>query len=306
MSATISPSANKAYGVARVCEVWDIPRSTYYDWKARQAQPPSAPPRKPGPPPKVSDADLLARIREVLAEAEALGIRGEGHRKVWARLRFKQLLTTKKRVLHVMRVNGLLAPTRVGRPRGPRNHDGNIHTSRPDEMWGTDATQVSLVSGLLVWVFLAVDHCTGECIGIHASIAGTRFEALEPIRQGVREFIGPVERGVAEGLAVRHDHGSQYMSHHFQNELAFLGIRSSPSYVAQPEGNGVAERFVRTLKEQLLWVHHFVDIDELRAALQEFRATYNANWLVARHGHRTPSAVRRSFASSPSPTRVAA
>ena len=67
------------------------------------------------------------------------------------------------------------------------------------------------------------------------------------LHQGINEFIGPVERGVAEGLAVRQDHGPQYMSHHFQNELKFLGIRSSPSYVAQPEGNGVAERFVRTL-----------------------------------------------------------
>jgi transposase InsO family protein len=120
-------------------------------------------------------------------------------------------------------------------------------------MWGTDGTQVALRSGLLCWVFLAIDHCTAECIGVHASLSGSRFEALEPLRQGVREFLGPIDRGVASGLAIRHDHGSQYMSRAFQEEIAFLGMRSSPSYVGQPEGNGVAERFVRTLKEQLLW-----------------------------------------------------
>ena len=36
-------------------------------------------------------------------------------------------------------------------------------------------------------------------------------------------------------------------------EVAFFGIESSPSFVREPEGNGVAERFIRTLKENLLW-----------------------------------------------------
>jgi hypothetical protein len=43
------------------------------------------------------------------------------------------------------------------------------------------------------------------------------------------------------------------MSDDFQAELAFLGMASSPSFVREPEGNGVAERFIRTLKENLLW-----------------------------------------------------
>ena len=247
----------------------------------------------------MSDAELLASIRAVLADAEALGIRGEGHRKVWARLRHRDVRTSKRRVLRIMRMNGLLAPTRVGRPRGPRTHDGTIHTKRPNEMWGTDATQVALRSGLLVWVFLAVDHFNAELVGVHASLSGDRYQAFEPIRQGVTALMGPVGEGVAAGLAVRHDHGSQYMSRAFQAELRFLGARSSPSYVAQPEGNGVAERFVRTLKEQLLWVETFDTVEELVAALQAFRTRYNASWLVARHGHRTPERIRADWLAEP-------
>ena len=87
-------------------------------------------------------------------------------------------------------------------------------------------------------------------------------------------------------------HGYQYMSRVFQNELCFLGITSSPSYVGSPEGNGVAERMVRTLKEQLLWVDTFDTVEELRAALQALRDTYNDNWLLGRWRHRTPTAVR--------------
>ena len=43
------------------------------------------------------------------------------------------------------------------------------------------------------------------------------------------------------------------------------GIEASPSFVREPEGNGVAERFIRTLKENLLWVRTFKTIEELRA-----------------------------------------
>ena len=112
-------------------------------------------------------------------------------------------------------------------------------------------------------VFVAVDHCSGECVGHHAAASGNRFEALEPIRQGVRRHFGAVNRNAAKGLALRHDHGSNYMSRDFQSEIRFLGIESSPSFVRQPEGNGVAERFIRTLKENFLWVHTF---DHRRAA----------------------------------------
>jgi putative transposase len=43
------------------------------------------------------------------------------------------------------------------------------------------------------------------------------------------------------------------MSGDFQDEIKCLGIEASPSFVREPEGNGVAERFIRTLKENLLW-----------------------------------------------------
>ena len=82
--------------------------------------------------------------------------------------------------------------------------------------------------------------------------SGDRFEALEPVRQGVLRHFGRVEKDAAKGLALRHDHGSNYMSRDFQAEIRFLGIESSPSFVRQPEGNGVAERFIRTLKENFL------------------------------------------------------
>ena len=62
---------------------------------------------------------------------------------------------------------------------------------------------------------------------------------------------------------LRHDHGSQFMSDDFQNELTFLGIESIAGVCSRTEGNGCIERFFRTLKEQLLWVRHFQSMPEL-------------------------------------------
>jgi transposase InsO family protein len=173
----------------------------------------------------MSDAALTAAIRGVLA---ASPFHGEGHRKVWARLRHAGTRTSLRRVLRLMRENGLLAPGRAGSPRGPRNHDGTIIPETVDTMWGTDLTATFTGEGQAA-VFIAVDHFTAECVGINASARATRFEALEPIRQGVRRRFGGFAKNIAHGLAVRHDHGSQYMSDHFQKEIAFLGIEN-PSY----------------------------------------------------------------------------
>ena len=160
-------------------------------------------------------------------------------------------------------------------------------------------------------IFGVVDHCTGELLGIHASKQGTRFEALEPVRQAVRSSFGGFQAAIVSGLKLRHDRGSgsrskatgrtwkrpiaggtQYTSDAFQREIRWLGIESSPSFIRAPEGNGVIERFWRTLKEQLLWIRTFHTVEELRLALHAFKDHYNHRWLIERHGHRTPAQVR--------------
>ena len=291
MGQTASPSTDRRYGLARVCRVLEIPRSTIYAARSRRQAPVVA--RKRGPKTAWTDAELTEQIRAVLVRSPFVG---EGYRKVWARLRLAGVRAGKPRVLRLMREANLLAPTRAGRPHGPAAHDGTIIPDRPDAMWGIDATAAWTAEGTAT-VFVAVDHFTAECVGIHAARRGTRFEALEPLRQGVRQYFDGYREGIAAGLALRHDHGSQFMSDHFQTELRFLGIASSPAFVREPEGNGCAERFIRTLKAQLLWIERFETVAALRLALLAFKDRYNRHWLIERHGHQTPAAVRAAFAA---------
>ena len=284
MSHETSPSTHRPYGIARVTRVWQVPRSTVYAQRNRRARP--TPVAKRGPKPPQSDAELTAAVRAVIA---ASPFHGEGHRKIWARLRVQGLRTSKRRTLVVMRAADLLGPARLPTPVAARPHDGTIVTASPNVMWGTDATATVTLADGHVTIVGAIDHCTAECGGLHAAKYGTRFEALEPVRQGVRDHFGTMAAGVASGLTMRHDHGSQYMSNDFHAELRFLGIVSSPAFVRQPEGNGCIERFFRTLKEQLLWVRHFTDVEDLQQALRTFKETSNQQWLIERLGFRAPA-----------------
>jgi putative transposase len=285
MSCQVSPSTDRVYGLQRVTRLWGVARATIYRHRHRAD---AAQRRKPGPQGAMSDEDLAGEIRQLLQTSP---FHGEGYRKLWARLRFAGIRTSRRRVLRLMREHGLLAHQRAGHPRGARAHDGTITTERVDLMWGTDLTSVMTGEGQAA-VFIAVDHCSAECVGIHASHRADRFEALEPVRQAVRERYGAFAKGIAHGLALRHDHGSQYVSHHFQAEVRFFGIESSPAFVREPEGNGCAERFIRTLKENLLWVRHFATVEELRPALLAFQQTCNQSWIIERHGYRTPAQLR--------------
>lgn len=286
MSQVISPSVNRPYGLARVARCWKLSRATLY----RRRGAPAGPKRRPGPLGPCDDATLVMHIKRAIAGTR---FTGEGYRKIWARLRFAGIRTSPGRTRRLMGAHDLLAPHRRGARPG-KQHDGTITTEAVDVMWGTDMTQTVTLAEGRAHVFIAVDHCNSECIGIHADRSANRFQALEPIRQGVAKHFGAVAEDIATRLKLRHDHGSNYMSNNFQNEIAFLGIEASPSFVREPEGNGVAERFIRTLKENLLWVRDFETIEELRLALIDFARWYNDNWLVARHRYKTPAQIREN------------
>jgi transposase InsO family protein len=289
MSRALSPSINKPYGVARVVSTWNLARSSFYAARHRQQHPREAEKRGPK---VLSDEALLSEIRQLLA---APVFPGEGYRKIWARLRLAGVRTSKERVLRLLRENQLLSPMRMAEPARSNPHDGIIVTEAPNQMWGTDATATFTERDGAVTIFAAIDHCSADCVGIHAVKKATRFEALEPIRQAVKEHFGAFSCDAAAGLQLRHDHGSVYMADDFQCEIRFLGIESSPAFVRQPEGNGCIERFFRTLKEQLIWVRRFRDLEELRVALHEFRHRYNNHWILHRLGYRTPAQARRDF-----------
>ena len=285
MSAATSPGTGLAYGLRRVCAAWGMARSSFYAMTSGQhaEQPPA---KRRGPKPAISDQALLVAIE---ADLEASPWEGEGYRKVWARLRVcRDIRVARKRVLRLMRENNLLSPHRCRR-RGGNPHDGEIITHAPNLMWGTDGVRVFTVDDGWGWIFTAVEHWNAECAGWHVCKRGDRFAALQPISMGLAGLYGSTAAGAARGLALRMDHGSRYLSDHFTNQIKFWGIQPSYAFVAEPQANGVAERFNRTLKEQIIHGRIYRNIAELRDAVRDFVELYNAQWIVEKNGYLSPA-----------------
>ena len=144
-------------------------------------------------------------------------------------------------------------------------------------------------------MFTAVDHWRAECVGWHVCKRGDRFAALEPVAQGLQRTVGHIGRDCGHGLALRMDHGSQYTSDHFQKQLEHWGIKKSYAFVSEPQTNGVAERFNRTLKEQVIYGRVFEDLEELRQAVGTFIIQYNQEWNVEKLGFISPKTARENY-----------
>lgn len=286
MSQTISPTSNKPYGLKRVCQIWDVARSTFYRQKQEQR-----PVCKRGPKPIVPEAILLKNIREDIIQSP---FKGEGHRKVHARLKRKGVRSGRNRILRIMKEHQLLSPHRSVY-RAPNAHDGRITTDHPDLMWGSDGTKILTIEDGWVWIFSVTEHWNSESLGWHVCKVGDRFAALEPVSQAVKRIYGSLEKAVASGLQLRIDNGSQYTSDYFLEQLAYWGIEASFGIVKQPETNGVAERFHRTLKDQILNGRLFRNLAEVREAVGQFVKVYNEQWLVAKRGYQSPLEARYNY-----------
>lgn len=139
-----------------------------------------------------------------------------------------------------------------------------------------------------------IDHYNDEVLAWHSAKKGNRFAALEPVRQAVKHCYRAIGQGIADGtgLFLRSDHGTQYESKDFPNELKFLGLKHSPSFVRSPECNGIIERFHRTLQEQVFDIYQFRNLEEARRVIAEFIDLYNHQWIMHRLGGLSPVEYR--------------
>ena len=194
----------------------------------------------------------MAHIRRVLEARRFMA-----YRKAWAKLRVAGMRTSKERVRRLMREHDLQAPPRAGHAHGPKAHDGTITTEAPDDVRHDGHRDGRRGGGLRL-------RGRRSLRGMHRAPAkrGNRFEALEPIRQGIANASGASAKAWPVGCVCATT--TARLGRRFSTGGRVLRHRKLP--MREPEGNGVAERFIRTLKENLLWVRSFETIEELRLA----------------------------------------
>jgi len=129
-----------------------------------------------------------------------------------------------------------------------RPHDGTLITDAPNKMWGTDGKKFFTRQDGWCWLFDVTDHFNSEIVGLNVVKKGDRLGAVQ---NAVIYRYGRLDKGICENLDVRSDRGSQYMSDYYRNTASYLGIIPSYTWARSPESNGIAERFHRTIEEQL-------------------------------------------------------
>lgn len=251
--------------------------------------------RKRGPKTPWSDEALMRLIRFVVRSSP---FKTEGHRKVLARLRRLGVKTSKKRVFRLMGVLGLLK----ARPQKKRTRlsgwvttKRHILTEAPNIIWGIDSSLLLLPDGTEITLFVVLEHWNSEVISwLVTPTAGTATEAEEVLRRALLYAFASAEEGVACGTSLRLDHWEVHLSVSFLERLARWGLEPFFIFPMQPQQNGVAERFFRTLKEELnSSTFSLSDLETALQAVGHWISSYNSLWLLARLGYRSPLEWRR-------------
>jgi len=218
-----------------------------------------------------------------------------GYRRITLRLQRKQGLEVNgKRVLRVMRERGLLVTPRRLRARRKREWS-RIVAEAPNQLWQTDMTKLWAGPGA-GWAYLVavIDCCTREIVGWDLSLRCRTQEAITAVERAVLEQMSDGSRHY--GLVLNTDNGTQFTSTRFLETLARLGITHRRTAFNHPEGNGMIERFHRSLKEEEIWLNEYRTLEEAKESIGRWIEEYNHDRPHRALGNRTPREARAGFA----------
>ena len=125
----------------------------------------------------------------------------------------------------------------------------------PNLMWGPDGVRVFTLDDGWGWIFTAIEHWNAECVGWHVCKRGDRFAALQPISMGLARSVCLDLRRYPGAGAGRADGSRLPVSVRTTSptRCKFWGIQRCPTPSSNsPRPTAVAERFNRTLKEQII------------------------------------------------------
>jgi len=256
--------------VGQLCETFGISRQAYYAARKAPAseesqRPPRRRPERRGP--WVSDATLVEKIRQVVAEFPAWGVR-----KVWAYMRRLGTVVSRKRVWKWMHALGLTLPPVSEREQPLRR--GHVAVPDSNRRWATDLTTTWTARDGTVALVPVIDCGDRVVFDVAVTKSQESPAVLAPVEFSLKEAFGSPER-VPDGFELRTDHGPQYTGSDCHDLCEAWDVDHTFAPVGRPTGNAVAERFIQTLKVELVWTRDWESLEELREAVTEWLHVYN-------------------------------
>jgi transposase InsO family protein len=289
-----------AYGVEPICDVLPIAPSTYYEQKARQADPQRLPPRAR------RDVVLRGQIERVREE----NFNVYGPRKVWRQLKREKISAARCTVERLMRDMGLQGVVRgrkfkttipddsAARPADLVQRD--FTATRPNQLWVADLTYVATWRGF-VYVALVIDVFARRIVGWRAASSLRTDLALDALEQAL------YDRPDTEDLVHHSDRGIQYLSIRYTERLAEAGIEPSVGSVGDSYDNALAESVIGLYKTEVIRQRGpWRNIEQVEFATLEWIDWFNNRRLLEPLGYVPPAEFEQMYYRSQATPAMAA
>jgi transposase InsO family protein len=277
------------YGVEPICAVLPIAPSTYYETKARHADPTRLPTRVQ------RDARLTPEIERVWRANR----RVYGAKKVWKQLGREHIAVARCTVARLMGALGLRGAVRgrrctttipdalADRPQDLVQRD--FTASRPNQLWVADLTYVATWRGF-VYVAFVIDVFSRRIVGWRAASSLRSDLALDALEQAL------YDRDTDADLVHHSDRGGQYLSIRYTERLAEAGIEPSVGSRGDSYDHALAETVIGLFKTELIrrdgpWR----GLDDVEYATLEWVAWFNTQRLLEPLGYLPPAEYEEQF-----------
>lgn len=275
--------------VKRLCSALELSRAQYYRHAKSRT---------------LGDQDLEMRqaIQQIVIQMPAYG-----YRRITAQLGRQGIVANHKRVLKLMREDGLLcAPKAAFVHTTQSQHSFTIYPNLvpfliitgPDQLWVADITYIHLRREV-VYLAVLLDAFSRRVLGWHMDTnLGAQLTVTALKTALAQRTIGP-------NLVHHSDRGTQYAAAAYVKLLKEHGIRISMSRTGNPYDNAKAERFIKTLKYEEIYLNEYDNLAEARFRVGEFLDhIYNHERLHSKLGYVTPAEFEQSFSESTRPQPV--
>jgi len=275
---------NAARAIKELSAAVSVSRSSYYRHRGQKQKPRFLP---------ATEARRRAAI-----EAIALEMPNYGHRPMTAELQRRRLYTGRDRVLRYMREAGLLCRRRRAfKTTTDSNHDlpvfpnltRDLTVTTINQLWVADITYIQLPRGF-AYLAVLLDAFSRRVIGWALDRQMMTELPLAALQMALNR------RVVKPGLIHHSDRGKQYAAAAYVSLLVKHQIRPSMSRPGNPYDNPQAERLIRTIKYDEVYLSDYQTLIEARASIGHFiEEVYDRKRLHSVLGYKTPFEFEQSL-----------
>lgn len=269
------------------CKTLDVSRTGYLKWVDRK-------PTQSTP----EDRRILRSIQKIAGEFDYYG-----YRRVTKALGRKGLVANHKKVLRLMRENGLTIKMKTFKPRTTVSDRSlqlfpdlakGLALTHINQLWVADITYVPL-DDIFLYLALLTDVFSRKIVGwqlgrnIDTDLCIEALKRAFASRKGMR----------LDGLIHHSDHGSQYLSHEYIAQLRPMGILSSTGETGVAYDNAFAEAVNKLVKYDEVYRSEYQSFEDAYIGIKKYVEVYNKKRLHSSIGYRPPDEFEKGLIKLP-------